>query len=242
MDANGGGPQGGTIGILEYLSESNNNCDMVNEDEKYKFVDDLTVLEIIDLVSVGLTSYNVKQYIPSDVSVQNKFIPPQNLKSQEWLESINLWTENQKMKINSSKTKNMIFNFTNDFQFSTRMHLDGQNIEVLESTKLLGTIISNDLKWNLNTQNIVKKANARMELLRKVASFGAPLEDLKIVYFIFVRSQLEQSSTVWHSSLTEENISDLERVQKTAAKIMLRNKYNGYKDSLKQLNMKSLEE
>ena len=85
------------------------------------------------------------------------------------------------MKINSSKTKNMIFNFTNDFQFSTRMHLDGQNIEVLESTKLLGTIISNDLKWNLNTQNIVKKANARMELLRKVASFGAPLEDLKIV-------------------------------------------------------------
>ena len=146
------------------------------------------------------------------------------------------------MKINSSKTKNMIFNFTNDFQFSTRMHLDGQNIEVLESTKLLGTIISNDLKWNLNTQNIVKKANARMELLRKVASFGAPLEDLKIVYFIFVRSQLEQSSTVWHSSLTEENISDLERVQKTAAKIMLRNKYNGYKDSLKQLNMKSLEE
>jgi len=31
-----------------------------------------------------------------------------------------------------------------------------------------------------------------MELLRKNASFGAPLEDLKIVYYIFVTSQLEQ--------------------------------------------------
>jgi len=84
---------------------------MVNKDEKYKFVDDLTVLEIIDLVSIVLTSYNVKQHIPSDVSVHNKCIPPQNLKSQEWLEGINLWTASQKMQINSSKTKK------HDFQF-----------------------------------------------------------------------------------------------------------------------------
>ena len=236
----GGGPQGGTLGILEYLSQSNNNSDMVNEDERYKFVDDLTVLEIIDLLSIGLTSYNIKEHVPSDISVHNKFIPAKNLKSQEWLSSINLWTTNHKKQINSSKTKSMIFNFSNDFQFSTRLLLDGQNVEVLDSTKLLGTIISNDLKWNLNTKNIVRKANSRMELLRKVASFGAPIEDLKIIYFIFVRSQLEQSATVWHSSLTEENRNDLERVQKTAVKIILKHKYKDYKDSLKKLNMKSL--
>ena len=51
----------------------------------------------------------------------------------------------------------MIFNFTKDFQFSTRLLLDDNNIEELESTKLLGTIISHDLKWNLNTKNIIKK-------------------------------------------------------------------------------------
>ena len=136
----------------------------------------------------------------------------------------------------------MIFNFRKDFQFSTRLLLDDNDIEELESTKLLGTIISNDLKWNLNTKNIIKKANARMELLRKLASFGAPLKGLKIIYYIFVRSQLEQSATVWHSSLTTENIKDLERVQKTAIKIMLRNRYSGYKKSLKKLKIKSLSE
>ena len=81
-----------------------------------------------------------------------------------------------------------------------------------------------------------------MELLRKFAGFRAPLKDLKIIYFIFVRSQLEQSAAVWHSSLTEENVKDLERVQKSALKIMLRNEYRGYKKSLKKLNMKTLSE
>ena len=104
-----------------------------------------------------------------------------------------------------------------------------EHVEVINSTKMLGTIISDDLKWDLNTQNLVKKANARMALLRKVASFGAPLEDLKTIYVLFIRSILEQSATVWHSSLSEENIKDLERVQKSAIRIILKEKYNGYK-------------
>ena len=81
-----------------------------------------------------------------------------------------------------------------------------------------------------------------MELLRRVASFGTPAEDLKIIYTLFIRSLLEQSATVWHSSLTEENINDLERVQKTAIKVILQDKYTGYKNGLAQLNIETLED
>ena len=70
----------------------------------------------------------------------------------------------------------------------------------------------------MNTAYIVKKANARMELLRRVASFGASIEDLKTIYILFIRSILEQSCTVWHSSLTETNINGLERIQKSSTK------------------------
>ena len=42
-------------------------------------------------------------------------------------------------------------------------------------------IVTNDLRWDLNTANIVKKANARMQLLRKVASFGTIKDELKNV-------------------------------------------------------------
>ena len=38
---NGGGPQGATLGILEYLSQSNNNADCVNLEDRFKFIDDL---------------------------------------------------------------------------------------------------------------------------------------------------------------------------------------------------------
>ena len=41
---NGGGPQGATFGIWEYLAQSNNSADCVDPKYRFKFVDDLTVL------------------------------------------------------------------------------------------------------------------------------------------------------------------------------------------------------
>ena len=146
------------------------------------------------------------------------------------------------MRINEKKTKCMIFNYTNKYQFTTRLSINNQPIEVIESTRLLGTFLQNNLCWDLNTKEIVKKANARMELLRKVASFCDNLEDLKIIYILFIRSILEQSATVWHSSLSEENKSDLERVQKTALKIILDQRYKSYKNALNILDLESLDD
>ena len=99
--------------------------------------------------------------------------------------------------------------------------VNNQNIEVVDNTKLLETVLTNDLKWDTNTNKIVKSANARMQILHKISSFGASLSDMKIIYFLFINSLLEQSSEVWHSSLTEENIQDLECIQKSAIRIIL---------------------
>ena len=238
----GGGPQGATLGILEYLAQSNNNADCVNQEDRFKFVDDLSILEIVNLLTVGLTSFNMKYQVSSDIPNHNQYIPAENLKSQTWLDKINQWTVDQKMLINEKKTKAVIFNYTDNYQFTTRLQLNNQNVEIINSTKLLGTIVQNDLKWNKNTDFLVKKANARMELLRRVASFGAPVKDLKEIYILFVRSLLEQSATVWHSSITEENANDLERVQKSALKIILQDNYKSYRNALNLLDMETLVE
>ena len=238
----GGGPQGATLGILEYLSQSNNSADLVQDLDRFKFVDDLSVLEIVDLLTVGITSYNLKYHIPSDLPLHNQYIPAHNLKSQNWLDDIHKWTVNQKMMLNPKKTKNMIFNFTNKYKFSTRLKIDEETIETVPNTRLLGTIIEENLSWDLNTANVVTKANASMQILRRVASFGASDSDMKDIYILFVRSLLEQSATVWHSSLSQQNISDLERVQKTALKIILGGRYRNYKDSLLKLDILSLSE
>ena len=238
----GGGPQGATIGLLEYLSQSNNCADTVSESDRFRFLDDLSTLEIINLLTVGITSFNIRHQVPNDIGTHNQFIPSHNLKSQKWLENIFNWTENQQMLINSKKTKTMVFNFTKNYQFTPRLFIQGELLEVIERTRLLGTIITSDLRWEQNTSHIVKKANAKMELLRKVASFGAKVEDLKTIYILFIRSQLEQSAVVWSSSLTEQNKADLERVQRSALKIILGSKYESYKKALVKLNIETLEE
>ena len=96
---NGGGPQGATLGILEYLSQSNNNADFVDLEDKFKFVDDLTLLEIVNLFTVGITSFNLKQQVPSDIPIHNQYIPPDNLKSHNWLKEISNWTNSKKNEV-----------------------------------------------------------------------------------------------------------------------------------------------
>ena len=239
---NGGGPQGATLGILEYLSQTNNSADCVGEQERFKFIDDLTILEIVNLLTIGLSSLNIKAQIQSDMKEDNQYISPGHLQSQIYLDKINSWTENQEMKINTTKTKTMVFNFTNKYQFGTRLKLGDEQLETVTETKLLGTILTNDLKWDQNTNNIVKRAYARMELLRKLSGFGAPTKDLKSVYITFIRSVCEQSSNVWHSGLSLQNTEDLERIQKIALKIILKEKYKDYKNALNILDLEELKD
>ena len=159
----GGGPQGSTFGLWEYLSQSNANSDCVSESERFKFVDDLSFLELIYLLQVGLASYNIKQHVPSTIPVHNQVIPATKIKSQEHLNMIDEWTDKQKMKLNIRKTKNMSFNFSKKHKFITQLSVNGTNIEIIKEAKLLGTYITDDLKWNRNTTEIVKKAYRRMQ-------------------------------------------------------------------------------
>ena len=46
--------------------------------------------------------------------------------------------------------------------------LDNQELEVVEETKLLGLSIRSDLKWVTNTQNMVKRANMRLWVIRRL--------------------------------------------------------------------------
>ena len=240
-ELNGGGPQGSTFGIWEYLSQSNDNADCIDKSERFKFVDDLTFLEVIFFLNVGLATYNLRQHVPSDIPTHNQIILSKNLKSQQYLNVINDWTKRKKMRLNEKKTKNMIFNFTKKFQFTTKLSVNSEPLEIVEETKLLGTYITNDLKWTKNTSEIVKKAYQRMQLLFRAASFTSNQRDLKNIYLTFVRSILEQSAVVWHSSLTLRNKNALERVQKCAVKVIIGEEYSNYKNGLTKLNLQRLE-
>ena len=59
---------------------------------------------------------------------------------------------------------------------------------------------------------------------------------------MFIRSRLDYASTLWHSSLTINNRKDIERIQKSAMKVIFGREYQGYEKSLKLLKMECLNE
>ena len=89
----------------------------------------------------GISNYNFKVHVASDIATQGQYLPIQNVQSQDYLEKTDAWTDLNKMCLNRDKSKYMVFNFTKNFQFSTRIRLDGSLLEEISECRLLGVII-----------------------------------------------------------------------------------------------------
>ena len=146
------------------------------------------------------------------------------------------------MKLNPKKCTNIIFNFSQNHQFSTNIKVKDHVIQTVDKTKLLGTIIDNKLKWDLNTEKLIKQANKRLFILSKASQFTSRISDLKAIFNSKIRSILETSCVVWHSSLTMQHRAALERIQKSACRIILKNSYESYDQALTELNLDTLDE
>ena len=81
----GSGAQGSIIGNLEFVSQTNNNADHIPPDDRWKWVDDLTTVEVINMITIGLTSYNFRHHVASDIPVHGQFVNPENLLSQHYI-------------------------------------------------------------------------------------------------------------------------------------------------------------
>ena len=154
---------------------------------------------------------------------------------------ISKWTEENQMLLNESKSKYMIFNYCTSYQFRTRLVINNSLLEQVSETRLLGLIVQDDLSWRSNTESLVKRAYARMIILRKLSEFNMNTNDMITIYVLFVRSILEQSSVVWSSSITQEELASLERCQKVALRIIFGLDYISYDHALKLSKLPKME-
>ena len=104
----GGGPQGTLLGQKEYLAQSNNNADAVSEEDRFKYVDDLTILQLVCLSGL-LCNYNIMQHVASDIGLGQKYAPSESYPMQDQLNNIANWTEENLMKLNEQKCNYLIF-------------------------------------------------------------------------------------------------------------------------------------
>ena len=74
-DLIGGSPQGTLLGQLLYIGGSDDSAREISDENKFKYVDDLEIIELVSLTG-ALTDYDFSQHIASDVGTQQKFLPP----------------------------------------------------------------------------------------------------------------------------------------------------------------------
>ena len=114
----GGGPQGTLLGGTEYLVQSNDNADSVPDNDRFKYIDDLSILQLVCLAGL-LLEYKFESHIPSDIAIDQLYLPPETFQTQKHINSISDWTKQNLMKLNAAKSNYMIFSRTKD-KFTTR--------------------------------------------------------------------------------------------------------------------------
>ena len=98
----GGGPQGTLVGGLEYLAQSNDNADVVPPEDRYKYIDDLSVLQLVLFCGL-LVDYDFHQHVASDVGINEQFLPATSFGTQHSLDYISQWTNDNLMRLNEAK-------------------------------------------------------------------------------------------------------------------------------------------
>lgn len=208
---NGGIPQGTKLGPLLFAIMVDDL--MLSWCPRAKFVDDLTLLEI-----VPRNSPSIMQYLVSDIQS---------------------FARNNNMCLNPTKCKEISIDF---LQYNGHVRLPittgGTEIGCVKSFKLLGVYLSSDLTWATHVDYVLKKANRRLYALRQLKRCGVLPADIVKVYCSLVRSVVEYASVVF-SNLPQYLVDALEKLQKRALKIIYPN--YSYEAALDAANLEKLE-
>ena len=189
-----GAPQGCVLSPLLFTMFTNDCRSVDNSVLIFKFSDDTTIEGLIS--DADETGYRTE------------------------VDRLVLWCNNNDLELNVGKTKEMIVDFRAQKTHIQPLTINGQEVEIVDKFKFLGTTISQDLKWEENARSAAKKANQRLHFLRQLKKFRASSKILMLFYRATIESVLAFSLSVWFGNATRDDKKMLESVIKNASKIV----------------------
>ena len=249
----GGGPQGAYLGGLIFIIKYNGaflrppiprgmtGPVLKSKSEKVKFVDDGTVAVTVNLKTC-LVPDPVDRPRPRNYHERTGHIlPEENNLLQLYINDTEQFVSENMMVINKDKTKVISFSKSRKWAFPPELHFtDGTPIEYIYDTRLVGVVVSQDLRWFKNTTYICQKARNKLWMLRRMINLNLTIYEMFDVYTKEIRSLLEMAVPVWNSGLTNQQIHDIESIQKVAMQIILQDKYVDYQLACKLFSAQTL--
>ncbi|KAL0153934.1 hypothetical protein M9458_050765, partial [Cirrhinus mrigala] len=131
-----------------------------------------------------------------------------------------VWCSHNNLELNTFKTVEMTVDFRRNPPALPPLTIMDSTVTSVETFRFLGTTITQNLKWDNHIDLIVKKAQQRLYFLRHLRKFNLPKELLKQCYSVIIESILCTSITVWFSSATKTDLRRLQRIVRTAERII----------------------
>ena len=93
---------GSLVGQDAYIAAGNDCADSTEEDDRFRYIDDLEIADLVSLASI-LYEYNVWSHVPSDIGVDQKILNSSNTRVQDHQNFVQNLTKNNLMKNNFLK-------------------------------------------------------------------------------------------------------------------------------------------
>ena len=137
-----------------------------------KYFDDVTVAAKVDLKN-DLIHDPSRRMRPLTFEESSELVLKNENTLQECIKDFQVFTTENLLRINSKKSQVNSFNLSHKYRFPAEIHVSqGEMLKVVTTAKILGVIISNDLKWSSNTEHITSKAKQKLWTLRKLSKMG----------------------------------------------------------------------
>ena len=136
--------------------------------------------------------------------------------AQTELQNISDWLSANKIKANLAKTHFILFKGKRYIDFSLRLTFEGKTLPQRTSSKMLGVIIDEKLKWSEHIIKVNAKVSRAIGILKKFSKI-LPINTLKLIYHSIIHPHLQYCNVIWGNA-SKSLLTPLFRSQKRAVR------------------------
>ena len=141
---------------------------------------------------------------------------------QLYLAQLENWLSTNRMSVSAQKSSiTVITPFNREYNVQPILTLNGSQIPVTPTTKILGTTYDRGMTFKPNTTELANRAKPRLNVLKALTAttFGQQKESIINLYKQFIRPVLSYASMAWSPDLADSHTDTLQKVQNSALRI-----------------------